>query len=178
MVMAPSHTLIFLIGYRGSGKSTVARLLADRLEWDWLDADAVLEHRYGKSIREIFANEGEDGFRNKETAILDELCRCANHVVATGGGVILRPENRARLKAGFVVWLTADPQTLWQRISSDSGTVDRRPNLTCGGVDEVRQLLNVRERLYRQSADLIVSTDGRTPAQAAELILERLGKPM
>src|SRR5262245_51897574 len=90
--------LIFLIGYRGSGKSTVGRVLAGRLGWEFIDADAVLEERYGNTIREIFAAEGETGFRNKESAVLADLCTRAKTVIATGGGVILRQENRARIK--------------------------------------------------------------------------------
>src|SRR6516225_5630423 len=90
---------LFLVGYRGTGKTTVARLLAARLGWEWVDADAVLEGRYGRSIRRIFADEGEAGFRDKEAAVLVDLCRGRRQVVATGGGVVLRPENRARLRA-------------------------------------------------------------------------------
>src|SRR5215471_17730294 len=80
------HSLIFLVGYRGSGKTTVARLLADKLGWDWIDADEALQQRHGRSIRTIFAEEGEAGFRDKETTLLGELCRLRQHVIATGGG--------------------------------------------------------------------------------------------
>ena len=89
---------LFLIGYRGSGKSAVARLLAERLGWAWLDADQVLEDRQGQSIRQIFADEGELRFREMEAAILAELCVRQGHVIAVGGGVVLRAENRQRLK--------------------------------------------------------------------------------
>src|SRR4051812_2610937 len=91
---------IFLIGPRGSGKTTVARLLAAALEWDEIDADAELEARAGCSIREVFETEGEAGFRQREADVLAELCLRNGVVVATGGGVILRPENRERLKTG------------------------------------------------------------------------------
>src|SRR5262245_5811404 len=133
--MSSPVQLVFLIGYRGSGKTTVARLLAQRLSWQWLDADAVLEARHERSIRQIFAEEGEAGFRDKEVAWLEEFCRYSKHVVATGGGVILRERNRQLLReAGYVVWLTADSATLWQRIGADTSTQDRRPNLTVGGM--------------------------------------------
>src|SRR5262245_15865615 len=96
----PHHptTSIFLIGYRAPGKTTVARLLAGRLGWDWVDADQLLEERHARTIRQIFAEEGEPGFREKEAALVEELCGRRRHVVAMGGGVVLRPENRARLR--------------------------------------------------------------------------------
>src|SRR5262245_13906122 len=111
-----ANATLFLIGYRGTGKSTVARLLAERVGWAYLDADAVLERRLGRSIRQIFAEDGEPAFREREAAVLAELCQCRQHVIATGGGVILRPENRERLKqAGRVVLLTADAEVIWRR---------------------------------------------------------------
>src|SRR5262249_22263441 len=85
-----SPSSIFLVGPRGSGKTTVARLLAEALGWAWLDADALLEERAGKSIRAVFEAEGEGGFRERESALLAELCGRQRHVVATGGGVVLR----------------------------------------------------------------------------------------
>jgi shikimate kinase len=163
--------VVLLIGYRGTGKSTVARLLAQRLGWDWLDADAVLEERAGRSIRDLFAAEGEAGFRAREAALLEELCRCQRHVIATGGGVILREENRRRLRAaGPVVWLVADPETIWQRLQADAATAQRRPPLTVGGLAEVRELLQVREPLYRECACCSVETAGRSPAEVAAVI--------
>src|SRR5690349_18558779 len=95
-IQPPNH-LVFLIGPRGSGKSTVAQLVARELGWDWLDADAELEKRYGRSIRAIFEAEGEVGFRAKEAAVLTELCGLSRHIIATGGGVVLRESNRALL---------------------------------------------------------------------------------
>src|SRR6266478_1936812 len=92
----PSANL-FLIGYRGSGKSTVAEILARELGRPWTDADALLEVRQGRTIAEIFAEDGEAGFRQIEAELLEELCRCKQHIVATGGGVILRAANRDRL---------------------------------------------------------------------------------
>jgi len=170
VTLSPCH-LVILIGYRGTGKSTTAQLLAERLGWDWLDADQVLEARHGKTIKQIFAEEGEAGFRDKEAALLAELCQGQRQVIATGGGIVLRPENRERLKAaGRVVWLTADPATLWQRIAGDATTAERRPNLTIGGLAEVEQLLQVREPLYREVAQLIVDTARQTPAEVAEVI--------
>ena len=166
---------LFLIGYRGSGKTTVARLLAERLGWNWLDADVVLEARYGRTIRQIFAEEGEAGFRDKEEVLLAELCQLPDHVIATGGGIILRQANRERLRqAGRVVWLTADPATLWQRSQGDPTTAERRPALTSGGLTEIEQVLRHREPLYRACADWVVSTVNQSPEDVAAWILVRI----
>ena len=111
---------VALIGYRGAGKSTVARLLAERLGWAWVDADVELEQRAGCAIRALFEGEGEAGFRRREAALLAELCERPRLVLATGGGVILREDNRALLRRkAWVVWLTADAETLWRRLESD-----------------------------------------------------------
>ncbi|MEX2139687.1 MAG: shikimate kinase [Pirellulales bacterium] len=165
---------LLLIGYRGTGKSAVARLVAERLGWRWLDADVELERRAGKSIAAIFADDGEPMFRDLESEMLAELVRLDRHVLALGGGVVLRPENRALIKqAGSVVWLTADPETIQARVQSDPTTSARRPNLTrSGGLDEVRQLLAQREPFYRECAGAVVDTSGRSVAEVAEAVVE------
>jgi shikimate kinase len=166
---------LFLIGYRGTGKTTVAQLLARRLGWSGIDADAVLEERSGRSIRLIFEQEGEAGFREKESALLEELCRSCNQVIATGGGVVLRPANREQLRAsGTIIWLTADPQILWQRLQADSTTRERRPPLAGGGLAEIEQLLEVRRPLYRACADWCVDTTNLPPERVASQILDWL----
>jgi shikimate kinase len=171
--MMPS--LLFLIGYRGSGKTTLARLLAEKLGWQWLDADAVLEARFGRTIRAIFAEEGEAGFREKEAAVLADLCRLQNHVIATGGGIVMRPENRELMqKTGLIVWLTADSQTLWERMQADSSAGQRRPDLSCGGLAEIEQLLKVRQPLYAACANLTVDTSAREPLEVVDEILQKL----
>ncbi len=118
LLQAPSRRLLFLIGLRGTGKTCVARLLADKLGWGWSDADIVLEQRAGRSIRKIFQDEGEASFRDQEVAVLEDLAARENHVVATGGGVVLRPENRARLGSGTVVWLTAPAEIALAALAS------------------------------------------------------------
>jgi shikimate kinase len=160
--------LIALIGPRGSGKTTVARLLAECLGWQWADADDLLEKKAGRSVRAIFAEEGEAGFRERESAVLCELCGLKRHVVATGGGVVVRDENRALLKASArVVWLHADAETLCRRLDDDSGSAERRPALLGGGRAEVEEVLRIREPLYRACADWAVVTAARTPAEVA-----------
>jgi shikimate kinase len=167
--------LIFLIGYRGTGKSTVARLLAEKLGWQAIDADEILELRYGKSIRSIFADEGEAGFRVKEATILAEICQQSKQVIATGGGCVLRSDNRAKMKAaGFVVWLTADAQTLWNRLQADASSCERRPPLTTGGLAEIVELLQAREPYYADCASMVVDTVGRSAEEIAAAIMERL----
>ena len=172
VIPSSRHPVIFLVGARATGKTTIARLLAGRLGWDWVDADHALDARWGKSVRAIFAEEQEAGFRRKEAALLEELCGLRRHVVATGGGVVLAPANRERLRAaGRVVWLTADPATLWHRLLQDPATAERRPDLTVGGLAEVEQVLLAREPLYRACAHDEVSTVGRTPGQVLEAVL-------
>src|SRR5436190_19410550 len=99
---------LFLIGYRGSGKTTVAAALAQRLGWPWIDADVELERRAGRSIKEIFATEGEAGFRDRESATLANLAQRDGWIVALGGGAVLREQNRQAIAGrGKVVWLRA-----------------------------------------------------------------------
>ncbi len=167
-----SEAPLFLIGPRGSGKSTIARLLAQELSWNWLDADDELEKRYGQSIRALFAVEGEAGFREKESAVLAQLCRLPRHIIATGGGIVLREQNRTLLRSsGRIVWLSADVETLWQRVQTDRATAERRPPLTVGGRAEIEEIIHLREPLYRQCADYIIDTTGREPNDIAAEIL-------
>lgn len=163
--------VIFLVGYRGTGKSTVGRLLAGRLGWAFADADDAIEAA-GKSIKEIFAEAGEPAFRDLESAALAELCTRRGCVIATGGGAVLRESNRLLLKAnGPVVWLTAAPETVLERLRTDPTTGARRPNLTAaGGEAEVRALLAAREPLYRAVADFAVATDTLSPEEVANAI--------
>jgi shikimate kinase len=168
---------ITLIGYRGSGKSTVAGRLAEALGCDWQDADAELERREGCTIAEFIRNRGEPAFRDAEAAILDDLLRHCRGVLATGGGVVLRADNRARLRqAGRpVVWLRVTADVATKRLAADPATQDRRPALT--GTDplmEVAEAIETREPLYRQVADLIVEVDGLAAEEAVAIILTNM----
>lgn len=166
---------VFLIGYRCTGKTTLAELLAAALGWQWTDADQVLESRHGRTITEMFEQGGEQGFRALESVLLEELCSSSGQVIATGGGAILKPDNRARLKAsGHVVWLQADPATIWQRLQKDPTTAARRPNLTTGGIAEIEELLRSREPLYRACAHSSVDTANRSPDEVLRLVLAGL----
>lgn len=168
---------VFLIGYRGAGKSAVGHLLAQQLGMDCVDSDDLIEQQAGASIAEIFAREGESGFREREANVLAELVAGPPRVVALGGGAILRDQNRALLHASGapVVWLTAAAEALHQRISGDPATAARRPQLTSHqGIDEVRSLLAAREPLYREAATLIVDTEDRSLEEIAAELCERL----
>jgi shikimate kinase len=170
-----SPPLVFLIGCRGAGKSTVARLLADRLSWEWVDTDEAIEARQGKRIREIFASEGEQAFRAAEGTLLTEICKSKQRVVATGGGLVLAEANRSLMRAsGRVVWLQADAATLWKRMESDATTLERRPPLAGGGLREVEQVLLAREPLYRECAHWSVSTANRSPMEVTDDVLAHL----
>ena len=164
-------SLLFLIGARGTGKTTTARLVAERLGWQWCDADALLEERAGKTIRQIFAADGETCFRDHESAVLRDFAVRESHVIATGGGVVLRPENCALLRRGSVVWLTAPPEVLWRRMQADASTIERRPDLAEGGLAEVEQVLRTRHALYQACAHWQIDTAGDVPEQVADRIV-------
>ena len=167
---------IFLIGYRGSGKTAVAAVLSEQLGWPWVDADAELERRAGKTIKQIFADEGEAAFRDLESAVAADLVEKDRHIIAWGGGVVLREENRELLKGrGKVVWLSATPEALFERINNDANTTERRPNLTGqGGLAEIRTLLERRTALYMACADLTIDTERMTPTEIAGQIIAEL----
>lgn len=168
--------MLFLIGYRGSGKTTVAAELAGALGWDWADADELIERRAGKSIRQIFDEDGEPAFRELESAVVAELAQRERTVVALGGGAVMRDENRQAIRGrGKVVWLKAPAELLAERIAGDPTTAARRPALTDqGGLAEIRELLAQRQGVYAACADMAVDVEGRTPAEIARLILASL----
>jgi shikimate kinase len=167
---------IALIGYRGAGKTAVARQLARNLGWDWVDADVEVELAAGRSIAAIFADDGEPAFRDLEAAVLADLIQRDHTILALGGGVVLRPANRTLIRqAGRVVWLTATPETIAARMAADATTASRRPNLTAaGGPAEIRRLCDERSPLYRQCCDLEIDTEAKAPAEVATEILAKL----
>src|SRR5262245_39950021 len=165
---------VYLVGYRGTGKSTVARELAGLLHYDSVDADELIEERAGKSIAAIFAEDGEPAFRDLEAAVVAELAGRRRTVAALGGGAVLRESNRAIIRStGPVVWLTASVDTIIRRIAADETSASRRPDLTAaGGRAEVESLLAVRTPLYRECATLIVDTKNKTAFELAAEIAE------
>jgi len=166
---------LVLIGYRGTGKTTVAQQLALRLGWDWVDTDVEVELRAGRSIATIFAESGEAAFRDLEALVLAEQVKRAHIVIAAGGGAVLREENRRVLAAtAHVVWLTARVDTITSRVAADTTTASRRPNLRAGGETEIRELLAERAPLYRACAAIDVATDERSAAEIVDEICARL----
>jgi shikimate kinase len=163
---------IVLIGYRGSGKTTVGRALAARVGWPFVDADAVVVERAGMSIRQMFDTLGEPAFRAAEAAVVAELAGRRDHVIALGGGAILSADTRAKLGAAGhpVVYLSGTPDELHRRIAADPATGASRPNLTAlgGGIDEVRAVLAKRESLYREAMTHEVDVVGRTVDELAD----------
>ena len=166
---------LILIGYRATGKTTVAQVLSRRLGWEWMDADVEIERRAGKTIAEIFAQDGEPVFRDIEAQVIADLCQRERLVLAAGGGAPLRPESRQAMRArGRVFWLKAQPETILARMSGDTTTADRRPDLTDkGGLAEIVDLMSKRTAIYRESAHIEVDTEGKTPEEIASEILDK-----
>lgn len=162
---------IALIGYRATGKSTVGRIVARQLDRPFVDCDSEIEKRSGQSIGALFANEGEAVFRDWEERTIREVCEeSPGAVLATGGGSILRETNRRALKQfGLVFWLTAPAGVLIERLRTDQNL---RPSLSAAGLlDEVGEILQTREPLYRSIADEIVDASDHDPASVAARLL-------
>ncbi|MEZ5942225.1 MAG: shikimate kinase [Planctomycetaceae bacterium] len=168
--------VISLIGYRGSGKSTVGQQLAARLNWEFVDADIEIERHAGKSIASIFAGSGEPEFRRIESELIAQFLQQDQLVLATGGGAILDANTRSAMQlAGPVVWLQADSAALFARIQSDETTGQRRPSLTDSNPRaEIDELLARRTPLYREAATLTVVTDDRTVTALVDEIVAAL----
>ena len=167
---------VALIGLRGCGKSTVGAELAGLRRGACLDTDAMVVQEAGRAIAEIFAAEGEAGFRKRESDAIRKAVAAAPAVISVGGGAILDEVNIRRLqRVATVVWLTAPAELLWKRISADRSTSSNRPALTdLSGLQEVQNLLAERSPHYRAAADLIVDTTDRSPAAVARDVAARL----
>jgi shikimate kinase len=163
---------LILIGYRGTGKTTVARRVAELLDLDCFDADVEVERRAGKSIKQIFADDGEQVFRDLEVQVIGDLVQRPDAVLSLGGGAVMREETRLAIAPERVIWLTARPETIHARMTSDAKTSEQRPNLTTsGGLAEITTLLTQREPVYRACADFIVETDEKSAEQVAQEIV-------
>ena len=162
---------LYLVGMMGSGKSSAGRHLAQQLGYRFLDADTSLEQVAGRAIPEIFASEGEAGFRRLEAAVLNQIASWHSLVVATGGGVVTQPQNWGQLQQGVVIWLDAPEALLLQRLAADPTP---RPLMAAPDpAMRLAELLEQRRPLYAQ-ADLHIQQDGRPADQVATQILEAL----
>lgn len=160
---------IILIGYRGSGKTSVGRELARLLERPLFDSDRMVFAKTGKTVREIVEAGGWPAFREAEKAVIAELSALDQAVIALGGGAVMDPENVAALRErGIFVWLRAEPETLARRIRGDENGQAQRPALTgVGTLEEIGQVLAERLPVYRNVADRAVDTAGKHPAGIA-----------
>jgi len=168
------HNNLFLVGPMGAGKTTIGRFLAENLNLEFVDLDAEIEDRCGANIPWIFDVEGEDGFRKRESKMLDEVASRNGVLLATGGGAVLSENNREILKQrGYVVYLSASVGQLLERTAHDRN----RPLLQVDNPREIiEKLISDRDPLYKEVADLVVVTEKRKPQLVAEDIVAAVGQ--
>ena len=168
---------IALMGYRATGKTHVGAELCRRLKCPVIDTDAEIQTRADCSIREIFEELGEDGFRDYESQVIADVCSDDTPaVLALGGGAVLRELNRTELQRHCaMVWLRATPEEIWRRLQGDAATASQRPALTdLSGFNEIVAVLSARESIYQAMADVQVDTDGKDVPQIANEVLSLL----
>jgi shikimate kinase len=160
---------IVLVGFMGSGKSSIGREIAGRHELRFLDTDSIIRHNYRKSIADIFASFGESAFRDEENRVLRDLKNARGVVLATGGGIVLQTRNHLLLRSlGVVVWLTASEEVTWDRVSRNQF----RPLLqTADPRATIRNLMSARYPLYRSVADVTLETSGLTHQEVADRLI-------
>ena len=151
---------IVLIGFRGTGKSTVGKLLANRLKRDFIDTDKYIESATGKTIKDIFKEEGEESFRKTEVETIAKLSKMKNKIISAGGGAVLKDENVRNLKSnGFLILLEATPKIIHDRLTQDTKTKQQRPALTNkNSFDEIKHLIDKRQPLYENAANYTINT--------------------
>lgn len=164
--------MIALIGLPGSGKSTIGRQLARRLQFPFFDSDHVIEERLGYPIRVAFELDGEDRFRDLEEAVLDELTQLPRAVISTGGGAVLRFATRQRLRErGQVVYLNSTPEEIFRRLRHD---VNRPLLQVADPLTRLRELYAVRDPLYRETAHFVIETGRPSVATLVNMIVMQL----
>ncbi len=163
---------VVLVGYRGSGKTTVGRILSDMLSLDFVDTDSIIEETVGESISSFVKKNGWQRFREVESEVVEKLSKKDNLVIASGGGTFINPENYRKLKnkGTFFVFLDARPETLKRRIA----TSNRPPLLGNDSVNEVDAVLRERRPIYLSISDITVEADNLSPYQVAKKIVEKL----
>lgn len=162
-----------LIGFMGSGKTEIGKRLAGRLGYTFIDTDSIIEKKAGKSIPEIFHEDGEEHFRVVETEVVQDLCGRRGCVISTGGGTVLNRENILELKKhGVMIWLKASPETIYERVKSEH----HRPLLQVEDpLQEINKLLQIREPLYAK-ADITIETDGLDVEKIVGMIVTAYSK--
>lgn len=164
--------IVSLIGLPGSGKSTVGRQLARRLQLPFVDSDHAIEERLGCTIREYFEREGEERFRDVEASVLDELSQHERGILSTGGGSVLRPANRKNLRErGQVVYLKSSPDELFRRLRHD---VNRPLLQVADPLSRLRDLYAVRDPLYRETAHFLIETGRPSVSTLVNMIVMQL----
>jgi shikimate kinase len=166
-------TNLYLIGMMGSGKTTVGRILAKRLSYQFFDTDAVIEQATGQSITQIFATSGEDAFRPLETHVLSQLAPYKNLAIATGGGIVLQRQNWSYLHHGVVVWLDVPVEHLYKRLK---GSTNRPLLQDADPQAKLRQILEQRRSLYAQADIHVAIGPHETAEEVANRVLEALSK--
>jgi len=161
---------IALIGFMGTGKSTVGRLVAEQLKFEFLDTDGLIEQRSGRKITEIFAQNGEPAFRQLEAQLIAEFTARMHTVISTGGGLPTNPENLASLKThSLVICLWASPERIYERVREQS----HRPLLNePDPLGKIRTLLTAREKFYKQ-ADVLINSDLRPAREVAQQVVNQ-----
>ncbi len=167
---------IALIGYRATGKTTIGKKLSEILAWNFADTDNIIEEKELNTIEDIVNKQGWEYFRQLEASVLRSMASQDQVVVSTGGGIILAEENRKILKKHFfVVWLQASSDVIKMRLMNDSEKHQQRPSLSGKNIiDEVDKILESRLKLYRDTADITVSTEKYDPDEVIDIIIRNL----
>lgn len=160
---------IFLIGFMGAGKSSIAKELQEQLQRPVIEMDERIVREQGMSINDIFAQFGEERFRDIESALVDTIGNEEASIVSCGGGAVLREKNRVRMKeTGTIVYLTAEPETIYERVKDSTDRPILNENMS---VEHIRGLMEKRRALYEDAADVSISTDGKTTAEICQEII-------
>ena len=170
--MAKIDYNVFLIGFMGAGKSTIARNLVKELDMELIEMDETIVKQQGKSINEIFDQVGEDGFRDIESKLVLDIITEKNAIVSCGGGVVIRRENVENMKKnGKIIFLTATPETILERVKNGKD----RPLLNGHmNVEYISEMMEKRREMYENAADIKISTDGKTKGEITEEIIAKL----
>lgn len=166
---------IVLIGYRCTGKSSIGKLLSERLKWKFVDTDELIEKEAGLKIEDIVSEKGWDEFRRLERTVIHKISNLDGLVISTGGGAILDKENTSRLhKNGWIVWLNASPEIIKERMLKDNKSGLIRPSLTGKDpIQEIKDVLSVRIPFYKKAADFVVETNTFSQKEICDIILKQ-----